>query len=110
MSWEQGEDVWGSRASVTSSKWSADVTSVTASSTSTPNKLLEHPLEDIIDNPEYDRISDRSEIVEDEACWRNDPKAIRRRALMADDFEKEGKLETVVDSPQREQAGQPAQQ
>jgi sorting nexin-4 len=59
--------------------------------------------EDIPDNPEDDQISDRTDVLEDEACWRVDPTAIRRRA-MAEDFS-EGKLETIVDSPQKENAG-----
>ena len=63
----------------------------------------ELPLEDILDDPDYDRISDCDEIVEAEAIGRGDPTAVRRRA-MAEDFS-EGKLETLVDSPQKELAG-----
>jgi sorting nexin-4 len=62
------------------------------------------PLEDILDDPEYDQISDCEEVVKEEAYWRGDPTAVRRRA-MAEDFEKEGKLETLVDSPQKENPG-----
>jgi sorting nexin-4 len=82
----------------------SDVTSLTfdapTPSTSPTSELV---FEDILDDPEYDQISDRAEVVEEEAFWRDDPSAVRRRA-MAEDFS-EGKLETVVDSPQRENAG-----
>ena len=60
-------------------------------------------LDDVLDDPEFDQISDREEIIKEEACWRGDPLALRRRA-MAEDFS-EGRLETVVDSPQKENAG-----
>jgi sorting nexin-4 len=71
----------------------------TPQSTPTPSA----PLEDILDDPEFDQISDQEDIVEDYAVWRRDPAAVRRRA-MAEDF-REGHLETLVDSPQKELAG-----
>lgn len=81
---------------------SSDVTSSTPSTPPTQT-TPELSLQDVLDDPEYDRISDRSQVEEEEACWRRDPTAVRRRA-MAEDFS-EGKLETVVDSPQKENAG-----
>jgi sorting nexin-4 len=78
----------------------SDVTSSPQASTPdrpTTSKLL---LEDIRDD---DGIYDCEEVIESEACWRGDPLSIRRRA-MAEDFS-EGKLETLVDSPQKENAG-----
>lgn len=65
----------------------------------TPKLTLDDPLDD----PDFDQISEREDLEEGEACWRGDPLAIRTRA-MADDFS-EGRLETVVDSPQKENAG-----
>src|SRR4051812_15620026 len=61
-------------------------------------------LVDVHDDLEYDTITDREQVVEGEACYRSDPAAIRRRATMAEDFS-EGKLETLVDSPQKELPG-----
>jgi hypothetical protein len=84
---------------------SSYVTSSSTSNASTPyaSTTSELTFEDILDDPEYDQISDRADIVEEEALWRGDPATVRRRA-MAEDFS-EGKLETVVDSPQKENAG-----
>jgi hypothetical protein len=80
-----------------------DVTGTTPASTPphspTPPELLEVTLDD----PEYDQISDQEEVVEEEACWRREPLAVRRRAMAADFSE--GHLETLVDSPQKELAG-----
>lgn len=87
---------WNSHSDVTSS------TQGTTPPTQTTSELS-LALQDILDDPEYDQISDRAEVEEEEACWRRDPLALRRRA-MAEDFS-EGKLETVVDSPQKENAG-----
>lgn len=81
----------------------SDVTSSTQASTPPEPTAPVLPLEDIFDDSDFDHISDRAEVIQGEACWRGDPLAIRRRA-MADDFS-EGKLETVVDSPQKENAG-----
>lgn len=81
----------------------SDVTSSTQGTTPPTQTTSELLLEDVLDDPEYDQISDRAEVEEEEACWRRDPLALRRRA-MAEDFS-EGKLETVVDSPQKENAG-----
>jgi sorting nexin-4 len=79
----------------------SDVTSWTqVSPPSTPN-IFELGLGNLLDNPEYDQISDRAEVVQDEALFRRDPTAVR---AMAEDFS-EGKLETIVDSPQKENAG-----
>jgi hypothetical protein len=81
----------------------SDVTSPIRAPTPDTPTTSELDLEDILDDPEYDQISDRKEVIESEACWRGDPIVIRRRA-MAEDFS-EGKLETLVDSPQKENAG-----
>jgi len=99
---EEFEHIWADDTPQGAAGGATDVTSYPASATPKP-PAPELPLEDILDDPDYDQISDREEVVEDEACWRGDPIAIRRRA-MADDFS-EGKLETVVDSPQKELAG-----
>lgn len=80
-----------------------DVTHSSRCSTPPTPAASELLLDDVLDDPEFDQISDCEEIIEGEACWRGDPLAIRRRA-MADDFS-EGRLETVVDSPQKENAG-----
>jgi sorting nexin-4 len=86
----------------------SDSEDVTRSSAATSTAAREEPpLQVILDDPDYDQISDREVIIENEACWRGDPLAIRRRA-MAEDFS-EGKLETLVDSPQKELAGTPNQ-
>jgi sorting nexin-4 len=82
----------------------SDVTSWIQASPPHSPTTSELPFEDILDDPDYDQISDRADVEEGEACWRGDPVAIRRRAIMAEDFS-EGKLETVVDSPQKENAG-----
>lgn len=86
--------------------WASDPSDVTSSThvspTCTPT-TSEPDLEDVLDDPEYDQISDRDDIVEGEACYRREPTTVRRRA-MAEDFS-EGKLETIVDSPQKENAG-----
>jgi sorting nexin-4 len=81
----------------------SDVTSSFQASPPLSPATPEPPFEDILDDPEYDQISDRTDVIEEEACWRGDPTAIRKRA-MAEDFS-EGKLETIVDSPQKENAG-----
>ncbi|KAH4259517.1 hypothetical protein HBI04_043830 [Parastagonospora nodorum] len=86
--------------------WASDPSDVTSSThvspTCTPT-TSEPDLEDVLDDPEYDQISDRDDLAEDEACFRRELTAVRRRA-MAEDFS-EGKLETIVDSPQKENAG-----
>lgn len=108
------EDVWGAGVG-TSAAWRDDVTSpLTAAST--PNEppntasppIPESPLQDIIDDPDFDRISDQDDIVEGEAVWRGEPAAVRRHAMAAD-FEREGQLEIRVDSPQKENVGQQTQ-
>jgi hypothetical protein len=87
-----------------SSPSASDVTSSIQPSPPPPTRTTSELLfEDILDDPDYDRISDRADVEEGEACWRGDPLAIRTRA-MAEDFS-EGKLETIVDSPQKENAG-----
>lgn len=91
------------RGSLARTSNTSDVTSWTQVSPPSTPTTSELDLEDIFDDHEYDQISDCVEVVQDEACWRGDPSAIRRRA-MAEDFS-EGKLETTVDSPQRENAG-----
>lgn len=80
-----------------------DVTRSSECSTPPTPAASELLLDNVLDDSEFDQISDREEIIEEEACWRGDPIAIRRRA-MAEDFS-EGRLETVVDSPQKENAG-----
>jgi hypothetical protein len=79
----------------------SDVTSWTQVSPPSTPTISELDLENILDDPEYDQISDRAEVVQDEALFRRDPTAVR---AMAEDFS-EGKLETIVDSPQKENAG-----
>lgn len=80
---------------------SSDVTSQ-ASSTPTPTSR-EPRFEDILEDPEYDQISDREQLEEDLLCFIGDPRAIRTRAMAADFSE--GRLETLVGSPQKELAG-----
>jgi hypothetical protein len=82
---------------------SGDVTSSFQASPPPSPATSELQYEDILDDPEYDQIVDREDVIQDEACWRRDPTAVRKRA-MAEDFS-EGKLETVVDNPQKENAG-----
>ncbi|KAH7399502.1 hypothetical protein BKA66DRAFT_508403 [Pyrenochaeta sp. MPI-SDFR-AT-0127] len=57
----------------------------------------------ILDDPEFDQIRDRKEIEEEYLVFKGDPAAIRRH-IMAADFS-EGRLETLVGSPQKELAG-----
>lgn len=90
------------RSSSTSSS-EADVSGPAPASTPQSSPAPAAPLEDILDDPEFDQISDHEHILEDYAVWRRDPAAVRRRA-MAEDF-REGHLETFVDSPQKELAG-----
>lgn len=59
--------------------------------------------DDILEDPEYDRLSDRDELEEELLCVIGNPQAIRKRAMAADFSE--GRLETLVDSPQKELAG-----
>lgn len=58
---------------------------------------------DILDDPEFDRVSDRKEIEEEYQCFNGHPEAIRGRAMAADFSE--GRLETLVGSPLKELAG-----
>jgi sorting nexin-4 len=81
----------------------SDVTSWTQVSPPSTPTTSELNLENILDEPKYDQISDCADVVQDEVCSHRDPTAVRRRA-MAEDFS-EGKLETIVDSPQKENAG-----
>jgi sorting nexin-4 len=86
--------------------WDSDPSDVTSSTHGSPPSTpttFELDFEDASNESDFDQISDREEKVADEACWRGDPIAVRRRA-MAEDFS-EGKLETLVDSPQKENAG-----
>ncbi|KAF1840537.1 uncharacterized protein K460DRAFT_381313 [Cucurbitaria berberidis CBS 394.84] len=86
--------------SPSSSPGDLDVTPLsTTSATSSP----EPPFEDLLEDSEFDRISDREELEEDYLCFNGDPLAIRRRAMAADFSE--GRLETFVGSPQKELAG-----
>lgn len=59
--------------------------------------------EDILDEPEYDRLSDLEELLECCLTHLRHPAAPRRRA-MTTDFS-EGRLETFVGSPQKELPG-----
>jgi len=61
------------------------------------------PLDDIVEDPEYDQISDQSQVEQELLCFVGDPLAIRRHAMAADFSE--GRLETFVGSPQKELAG-----
>ena len=89
------------RESPSSSPGDCDVTRPSRTSPSTPTR--QPPFEDILEDPEFDQISDREEIEEDYLCFKRDPLAIRRRAMAADFSE--GRLETFVGSPQKELAG-----
>ncbi|KAI8940083.1 intercellular trafficking and secretion [Plenodomus lindquistii] len=61
------------------------------------------PYEDILEDPEYDQISDREELEQDRLLFIRDPITVRSRAMAADFSE--GRLETFVGSPQKELAG-----
>jgi hypothetical protein len=80
----------------------SDVTSSQASTPDTPT-TPERDLDDILNDPAYYQVRDRVEAARRETDRRGEPATIRRRA-MAEDFS-EGKLETIVDSPQKENAG-----
>jgi hypothetical protein len=95
------EDIGVPRESLARTSNPSDVTSWTQVSPQATPTTFESYFEDILDDPEYDPISDRAEVVQDEALFRRDPTTVR---AMAEDFS-EGKLETVVDSPQKENAG-----
>ena len=66
-----------------------------------------HPFDDLLDEPEYDQISDIEELEKDHLIYIRDPEAVRRRAMAADFSE--GRLETSVGHPQKENAGTPTQ-
>ncbi|CAO2656929.1 Nn.00g057320.m01.CDS01 [Neocucurbitaria sp. VM-36] len=90
--------------SPSSSLSDSDVTHPPSTAPPTPPTPSSKPaFEDILEDPEFDQISDREEIEEDYRCFRGDPLAIRRRAMAADFSE--GRLETFVGSPQKELAG-----
>jgi sorting nexin-4 len=59
--------------------------------------------DDLLDGPDYDRLSDLDELEESRLIHARDPSALRRHA-MGGDFA-EGRLETFVGSPQKELAG-----
>lgn len=81
----------------------AQATPSTPSTPSTPT--ASEGLDGVLDDPgsEFDQIPDREEVIEGEAVERGEPLAVRRHAMAADFSE--GKLETLVDSPQKELAG-----
>jgi sorting nexin-4 len=79
----------------------------TTSTYSTLDDLQDEPLDEPADDTEYDQISDREEVEEDRLKAIRDPKTIRKLA-MATDFS-EGRLETFVGNPQKENAGTPTQ-
>jgi hypothetical protein len=80
---------------------------LTTSTRSTFDGLQDEPLDEPLDISEYDQISDREKLEEDRLISIRDPKTIRRLAMAADFSE--GRLETVVGSPQKENAGTPTQ-
>lgn len=61
------------------------------------------PFEDLVDEPDYDHLSDLEELKQCYLIRPQHPTAPRRRA-MATDFS-EGRLETFVGSPQKELPG-----
>ena len=67
----------------------------------------QHQFDDILDDPEYDHISDIVELGKNHLVYNRDPGAIRRHAMAADFSE--GRLETFVGSPQKELPGTPNQ-
>lgn len=85
----------------------ASSTDVTDSAPSLPSLqqtvTLHSPFEDVLDEPDYDRLSDLEELKQCCLIRPRHPTAPRRRA-MATDFS-EGRLETFVGSPQKELPG-----
>lgn len=82
---------------------STDVTDNTPSLTRPQPASPQHQFDDILDDPEYDHISDIVELGKNHLVYNRDPGAIRRHAMAADFSE--GRLETFVGSPQKELAG-----
>ncbi|KAF2850781.1 hypothetical protein T440DRAFT_85063 [Plenodomus tracheiphilus IPT5] len=78
-----------------------DVTSPGSPSTTPTNER--QLFEELLEDPEYDQISDREELEEDHLYFIRDPTTVRRRAMAADFSE--GRLETFVGSPQKELSG-----
>lgn len=68
-----------------------------------PTSNREPAFEDVLEDPEFDQISDWDELEEDYLFDKGDPLVVRRRAMAADFSE--GRLETFVGSPQKELAG-----
>jgi sorting nexin-4 len=83
---------------------SPSTTSTHSTSDDLQDESLDEPLND---SAEYDQISDREELEEDRLKFIRDPKTIRRLAMAADFSE--GRLETSVGHPQKENAGTPTQ-
>jgi sorting nexin-4 len=84
---------------------SADVTDSLPSSSATRPKPAspQHQFDNLLDEPEYDRISDFEELESSRLVYIGDPETVRRRAMAADFSE--GRLETFVGSPQKELPG-----
>jgi sorting nexin-4 len=86
----------------------ADVTDTPRSCSTQPTPTSpQHLFDNLLDDPEYDQISDIDEIEKDRLVHIRDPKTVRRRAMAADFSE--GRLETFVGSPQKELPGTPNQ-
>jgi hypothetical protein len=66
-----------------------------------------YQFDDLLDDPEYDQISDFEELEKSRLIYIRDPQEVRRRAMAADFSE--GRLETFVGSPQKELPGTPNQ-
>jgi sorting nexin-4 len=82
---------------------STDVTDNTRSLTRPQPASPLHPFDNLIDDPEYDQISDIDELEQSRLLYIRDPRAVRKHAMAADFSE--GRLETFVGSPQKELAG-----
>ena len=88
--------------------YSADVTDTPPSCPTQPTPASPpYQFDDLLDDPEYDRISDFDELEDSRLIHIRDPQAVRRRAMAADFSE--GRLETFVGSPQKELPGTPNQ-
>ncbi|KAH9873583.1 hypothetical protein IAQ61_004207 [Plenodomus lingam] len=72
-------------------------------STTTPTNSNPQPFEDLLEDPEYDQLSDRDELEANLRDLIQDLATVRSRAMAADFSE--GRLETFVGSPQKELAG-----
>ena len=64
---------------------------------------LYYQFDDLLDEPDYDRLSDLEDLEKSRLNYIRDPETVRKRAMAADFSE--GRLETFVGSPQKELAG-----